>query len=287
MSEQALGVISGPRVSKIAVAKRRVRIKKRTREMVVEAYREDTERKRLLILKSNATRNQLALITRAMRELVRDERFMSLLKIEKLDTIPGMLAARMDRQGHFLMTKKAKRKPAETAFERKQASVSNPKNQPRNNLCSEAIELLKDKHVCKRTFIELNKLIPTRQVEAAQLMVAMNKYSVPFVKSLVNATPSGLIVPGTKRQQVRGLTPEQIALMKRESTNLDREFCLIEESYGEDRLDLVVAVGYVLGLIENARVVRYLAQNFSELLSELQKIAESHKATARPGAFFP
>jgi hypothetical protein len=77
-----------------------------------------------------------------------------------------------------------------------------------------------------------------------------------------------------------GLTPNQIALMEQESANLDREFRLMEQTYGDNHLDLVVAVGYVLRLIENARIVRYLAQNLSELLAEFQKIAESHKATA-------
>lgn len=83
-----------------------------------------------------------------------------------------------------------------------------------------------------------------------------------------------------KSKQVDGLTSEQIALMEQESEKLDREFRLMEQSYGDDHLDLVVAVGYVLRLIENARVVRYLAQNFSELLAEFQKVAESHKVTA-------
>jgi hypothetical protein len=147
-------------------------------------------------------------------------------------------------------------------------------------ICPEAVELLKDKHVPINTFGELKKMLPMRQIEAAQLMVAMNKYSIAFAKSIVSATPPDHLADSTKPKQVEGLTPEQIALMEQESANLDREFRLMEQSYGDDHLDLVVAIGYVLRLIENARVVRYLAQNFAELLAEFQKIAESHKATA-------
>jgi len=149
-----------------------------------------------------------------------------------------------------------------------------------DGICPEAIELLKDKHVPINAFAELRRMLPMRQIEAAQLMVAMNKYSIPFAKSLVGATPPDQLVNSTKPKQVEGLTPDQIALMEQESANLDREFRLMEQTYGDDHLDLVVAVGYVLRLIENARIVRYLAQNFSELLAEFQKIAESHKATA-------
>ncbi|MER8467078.1 hypothetical protein NKH02_30065 [Mesorhizobium sp. M1396] len=50
---------------------------------------------------------------------------------------------------------------------------------------------------------------------------------------------------------------------------------LTEESYGSDHLDLVVATGYLARLLENARVVRYLAQSFPEILAEFQKMTEA------------
>lgn len=64
---------------------------------LVRAYREDTDRKRLLIRKADATRNRLIFITHAMRELFNDEKLVSLLRGEKLDTIPRKLAGRMER----------------------------------------------------------------------------------------------------------------------------------------------------------------------------------------------
>lgn len=147
-------------------------------------------------------------------------------------------------------------------------------------ICPEAVELLKDKHVAIPAFAELRKMVPMRQIEAAQLMVAMNKYSISYAKSLIGATPQGQLVDPAKPKQIDGLTGDQIALMEQESANLDREFRLIEESYSSDHLDLVVATGYLHRLIENARVVRYLAQSFPELLAEFQKIAESGRSAA-------
>ncbi|MEZ5654931.1 MAG: plasmid partitioning protein RepB C-terminal domain-containing protein [Sphingobium sp.] len=144
-------------------------------------------------------------------------------------------------------------------------------------ICPEVADLLRDKHVPLNTFTELRRLKPMRQIAAAEMMVAMNRYSTGYVKSIVAATPIDQLVEG-KQPTTRGLTPEQIDLMTQESAQLDREFKLIEQSYGADHLDLVIASGYVASLLDNARVVRHLAQYHSDLLTEFQKIAELRQA---------
>ena len=53
-----------------------------------------------------------------------------------------------------------------------------------DGICSEAADLLKDKHIAIHAFAELKKLAPLRQIEAAELMVAMNKYTISYAKSL-------------------------------------------------------------------------------------------------------
>lgn len=141
-------------------------------------------------------------------------------------------------------------------------------------ICPEAADILKDKHVPINTFTELRKMAPMRQIEAAELMVAMNKYTINYAKSLVAATPQDQLSEAHKRKMVKGLTEEQMSLMERESANLEREFKMAEQSYGTDHLDLVVAKGYLAKLLGNARIVRYLSQHHQELLSEFQKIAE-------------
>jgi len=67
-------------------------------DALVKAYQEDTDRKRLLIRRADATRNRLIFITHAMRELLHDDSFSELLKAEGLDTVPKKLATRMERQ---------------------------------------------------------------------------------------------------------------------------------------------------------------------------------------------
>jgi hypothetical protein len=68
--------------------------------------------------------------------------------------------------------------------------------------------------------------------------------------------------------------------MERESVNLEREFKLAEKSYGTDHLDLVLTNGYLGKLLGDARVVRYLAQHHSDILTEFQKRAELESAAA-------
>lgn len=147
-----------------------------------------------------------------------------------------------------------------------------------DGICPEAAELLRDKHVPLNSFTELRRLCPERQIEAAELMVAMNRYTISYAKSLVAATPEALLVKKRKTKVVKGLTPEQIARMEEEAAKLQREFKLIEQDYGADHLDLVLAVGYVGRLLGNARVVGYLAQCHPEILAEFQKLGELQRA---------
>ena len=83
-------------------------------------------------------------------------------------------------------------------------------------ICPEVAEILKDKHIAILTFAELRQMVPLRQIEAAELMVAMNKYTTSYAKSLLAATPQTQLVEPTKPKRVKGLTEEQVALMERE-----------------------------------------------------------------------
>jgi hypothetical protein len=149
-----------------------------------------------------------------------------------------------------------------------------------DGICAEAAELLKEKHIALNTFSELKKLGPIRQIEAAELMIAMNNFSNSYVRSLVAATPKGQLAPDFKPRQPKGLSDEQLALMERESASLAREFKVAEQTYGTDHLDLVLANGYISKLLRNGRVVSHLAKHYQELLFEFQKITEAEAVAA-------
>lgn len=66
-----------------------------TPEALVKAFQEDTERKRLMIRKTEATRNRLVFIVEALGQLANDESFVALLEDEGLETMPNRLAERI------------------------------------------------------------------------------------------------------------------------------------------------------------------------------------------------
>jgi ParB family chromosome partitioning protein len=68
-----------------------------TPEGLVKAFQEDTERKRLMIRKTEATRNRLVFIVEALSQLSSDEAFVALLEDEGLATIPARLADRIQK----------------------------------------------------------------------------------------------------------------------------------------------------------------------------------------------
>ena len=144
-----------------------------------------------------------------------------------------------------------------------------------DGICPEAAELFKDKHCPLNTFQSLKKMKPMRQVEVAELMIAMNNFSITYSKALLVATPQDQLVESGKPKTFKGISPEQIARMEKEMASLQREMKLIEESYGPDHLNLVLARGYLVSLLNNSKVVRYLTQNHSEILGEFQRISEA------------
>src|SRR4051794_7729501 len=137
-----------------------------------------------------------------------------------------------------------------------------------DGICAEAVELLKERHLTLNTFSELRKLGAIRQIEVAELMIAMNNFSNSYMRSLVAATPRNQLAAGYTPRAPKGLSDEQLTLMERESASLAREFKVAEQTYGADHLDLVLAVGYLSKLLRNGKVVGYLAKHFQELLFE-------------------
>ena len=54
---------------------------------------------------------------------------------------------------------------------------------------------------------------------------------------------------------------------------MERDFKAIEESYGENVLNLTLARGYVKKLLENSKVARYLNSNHADILTEFKALA--------------
>ncbi|THD53869.1 MAG: chromosome partitioning protein ParB [Bradyrhizobium sp.] len=143
-----------------------------------------------------------------------------------------------------------------------------------DGICSEAIGLLKDKFCPMAVFDVLRKMSPLRQVEAAELLINANNFSVSYASAILAGTPQAQLASVQTPKRLKGMTAEAIARMERELSRLQEAISSIQDSYGQDHLHLTVVKGYLRKLITNDRVARYLAQHQPELLIEFQKIAE-------------
>lgn len=84
---------------------------------------------------------------------------------------------------------------------------------------------------------------------------------------------SGPIVESEKPKTRPGMTPEEIARLEREMEVLERDFKAIEQTYGQNVLNLTLLRGYLKKLIENPKVVKFLSTKHSDLFAEFQAIS--------------
>lgn len=143
-----------------------------------------------------------------------------------------------------------------------------------DGICQEAVAILKDKACTAAVFTHLRKMIALRQIEAAELMVNANNYSVAYISAILAGTPQAQLVDANKPKRIKGVTPQAVARMEKELARLQEGITQIQDTYGQDHLQLTVLRGYVAKLLGNARVLRYLMQTRPEFLSEFQTIAE-------------
>lgn len=69
-----------------------------------------------------------------------------------------------------------------------------------NGICHEAAELLKARHCPINSFRSIRKMKPLRQIQAAELMIAANNFTVPYVEAILAATDAAdLVDPAAKR----------------------------------------------------------------------------------------
>ncbi|MCQ8105687.1 ParB N-terminal domain-containing protein [Methylomonas sp. SURF-2] len=142
-------------------------------------------------------------------------------------------------------------------------------------ICPEAAELLKDHQFPTDLSRVLRKMKPTRQLECVELMISANTITINYAEALLVATPSSMLVEGKKPKKLSGLTAEQIAKMEREMSNLQERYKMVEQTYGQDVLNLVLAKGYLAKLLENPAIKRFLQQRQPEFLAEFDAIVQT------------
>lgn len=84
-----------------------------------------------------------------------------------------------------------------------------------------------------------------------------------------------MLVGGKKPIKNNGVSQDQMARMEREMSNLQGQYKMAEQTYGEDMLNLVLARGYIVKLLGNKQVSRYLEQHQVEVLDQFVSIVQT------------
>ena len=144
-----------------------------------------------------------------------------------------------------------------------------------DGICSEAAELLRDQVFSVKLSDVLRKMKSTRQVECVELMISANNITIPYAEALLAASPAHLLVNDAKPKKIHGVSAEHMVKMEREMSNLQEQYKLVEESYGQDVLNLVLAKGYLAKLLENEEISRYIKNVQPDVFSEFITIVET------------
>lgn len=142
-----------------------------------------------------------------------------------------------------------------------------------DGICPEACALLEDRQFSAELSRVIRKMKPTRQVECVELLVSANTMTVSYAEALLAATPPEMLVAGKKPGNLAGVSKEQMARMEREMSNLQGQYKLVEQSYGQDVLTLVLVRGYLVKLLGNEAITKFLQRKTPEVLEQFEAVA--------------
>jgi hypothetical protein len=153
-------------------------------------------------------------------------------------------------------------------------------------LCPEAQRLLISTDIKEDALEVLARMKPSRQIEAAQLMIAANCYSRRFAWTLIAASPRGL-VKNRKAYPKVAMSAHKLKLASREMTILaDQLTSLPDRRF--DFITLMQICRFTESLLSNARIVRYIEKKYSGMVRELRAVINEHQdARLEPAKFSP
>jgi hypothetical protein len=150
-----------------------------------------------------------------------------------------------------------------------------------DGIAPEVVEMVKDRLIDASVFGILRRMKPLRQIEAVEIMISANRFTLSYAKVLLAATKPEELADPEKRKKLAGMSPEDLARMEHEMEKLRRDYRAVEESLGDTMLTLVVARGYVSRLFRNKAVATYLDRHHAEMAVEMRGILEAVGGDAR------
>ena len=214
----------------------------------------------------------------ALKELNHSEVPCLVSKDDESYTVNKQVAHLSAIQEHFMIVRAIKRGVSVELIARAldiDAKKIEQKSKLLDDICQEAQVLLKNRPITGNAIRLLKKVVPIRQIEIAELMIAANNYTLSYAKALYAATPQTKLMKPENSKKVAGVSAEDMAKMERELEHIQQDFKAFEETYGRNVLNLVLASGYLSKLVNNDQVVRFLSQNYQDLLLKFRSIIEA------------
>jgi ParB/RepB/Spo0J family partition protein len=137
-------------------------------------------------------------------------------------------------------------------------------------LCEQVVEMLKDRQMSPTSLKLLSKVVSSRQIEIAELMLGANNFSAAYVEALLLCTPKDKLSEKGKVQ--RKIRPEELARMEIEMDTLEKDYKNCEQVFSSRMLVLTVLRRYVLRLLKNEKVERFISSRHSGIHDELAAI---------------
>lgn len=232
---------------------------------LLPAYKAACRRKRDFIRETKEAERCLVRLAEALRVIMNDKGFVSLLMSEGFPTIPNCLVQSLRGD--------ARLEAATAKHAGMSAAGSSAGRQPVSGICPDVLAFLQDCFVKVKIFGLLRHVLPARQMEIARLMVAMERVTFTYTKILVAFTPRPLLADGFDPTTIANVSEDQLGAMTPELGRLSSEFLSAVERRGSVSLELLAASRYFDRLMDNSKVVRYLAHNFPSQFEEFNTLS--------------
>lgn len=154
-----------------------------------------------------------------------------------------------------------------------------------NGIAPEAASILKNRQTAPKVFAALKKMKPLRQIEAAEMMVAANKFTATYAEMILVATRPEALIEGAKPKRKGEISAEDLAKMESEMERLRQDCQAVEDEIGDTMLSLVVAKSFMARLLRNENIQGHLKRHHGDLLASLvstmDAIAADNRVTER------
>lgn len=216
------------------------------------------------IAEAETSERRLDRIVSALHMMMSDKQFCELIVSEGLVTIPTLLMHRL--QG-------AMREPRACHPPGKPLSDQSENRELVGGICLDVLDVLRDIPVKAKMFGLLQKVLPARQLQIVRLMVAMDRVGLTCARMLIALTPQAMLVKDFHPTTIASLTAGTRCAMALELERLSLAVLSAVEQRGQVGLEFVAASRYFDRLMDNSRVVRYLARNFPGHFEEFHNLS--------------